>query len=256
MESEIIIQEQYIKGKPIFLVRHGERVDKVGLTPQVHEDDSEITELGKLQAEESGQIISEILEKFKNEQNILDNKRILIFASPFFRTLQTAVSLRKSIQKCLKMDNIEIRIENKIGELMLRKLFGENEAENFLASYTNHKLYREEFEDCNLIPDPNWTNTLTKLGEYNNDAQQRMVKIVKEKCKENFVDNNYDCLIFVSHAGVIDGFNSEFNKKRKKGGAWTVKYCHVYAYHYNNKVDEEDEEFVFLEEKIPSLTKK
>ncbi len=42
----------------IILVRHGERMDRVGLTPTFHPFDSELTPKGKQQALELGEMLS------------------------------------------------------------------------------------------------------------------------------------------------------------------------------------------------------
>ena len=74
-----------IKKKYVILVRHGERADRAGLPIIFHEKDPQLTDKGKRQAYEAGNIIKSFLKETINEN--IDNIKLDIFSSPFTRRM-------------------------------------------------------------------------------------------------------------------------------------------------------------------------
>src|SRR5688500_6656895 len=91
--------ETGLRKKYFIVMRHSERSDRVGLIPKLHKFDPELTDYGKRQAYEMGEIIRKKL--FESEQNDfkLDPTKILFLSSPFARTLQTAKHFAKGLLK-------------------------------------------------------------------------------------------------------------------------------------------------------------
>ena len=95
-------------------MRHGERIDSSNLQNNVQilpKYDPELTEKGNELAKDIG---IQIATKFRA---YIDNNGIKLYSSPFTRTLESAISMRNSMQTIIKnKNNQELIVLNDIGE--------------------------------------------------------------------------------------------------------------------------------------------
>ena len=97
----------------LILCRHGERIDTSSEknNQKANEYDPELTEKGNELAKDIG---IQIATKFRS---YIDNNGIKLYSSPFTRTLESAISMRNSMQTIIKnKNNQELIVLNDIGE--------------------------------------------------------------------------------------------------------------------------------------------
>ena len=86
----------------IFVIRHGERADHVGLQPQ-HTVDPHLSPAGLDQASKTGQFIKQTLKEIEAREGE-DFNSVNVRSSPFVRCIQTAAMICKSIDKDITTD--------------------------------------------------------------------------------------------------------------------------------------------------------
>ena len=216
------------KKKYVILVRHGERADRAGLPIIFHEKDPQLTDKGKRQAYEAGNIIKSFLKETINEN--IDNIKLDIFSSPFTRTIQTSVQIRNNICKDKK-----IKLKNALCEYINIEFEGYNPSE-VIGLYINHPKIEDEFcnEQFELCED-----SLPKSFESETDIEQRMNTFANSKIKQIFENYNCDVTILVSHASPIDHLNRVMGYPGPYG--WhNLPFCSTMIYSYdieNNKFE-------------------
>jgi broad specificity phosphatase PhoE len=222
--------------KLLFIVRHGERTDKVGLIPRLHVKDPELTEKGKKQAFEIGKIIQE---KLRNDYRIDNNKKVLIISSPFARTIQTA----KQILFASK-EQIEPRIEEKIFvKNLLCEILDEGfhgyDARYFLSVYNQTKsesVYNSQFDSNYFRQEINDIEIefldekeQLPLSETESDCIERVSKCIECGLQSYLKRDDVGGVIYVSHASPIDYFNRMLGYKGPYGWGH-INYCTSFVY--------------------------
>ena len=98
--------------KILILIRHGERIDRIGEIPKCGVMNPELTQKGKLQSFEAGNII---IDKTKQYGIDINPDIIQIRSSPYMRTIQTSAQLIKGLNLIFSQNkNEKINILNKV----------------------------------------------------------------------------------------------------------------------------------------------
>lgn len=228
------MEEAKSNHKLLICVRHGERSDFAGLTPKLHKFDPELTEKGKKQASEIGKIINHSLNKiYKIDQE----KKILILASPFARTLQTAKEILLSINEEQKENKIFVK--HLLCEFINYEFYG-NQPKDFLTLYHNRNCIDEEIKNVEI----EFIDEKELLPTYEEDEHclERMSKCVDIAIEKHLGREDVGAVILVSHASPIDFINQVLGYKGPFGWSY-IKYCSSYVY----SVDVENKKTKYLE---------
>ena len=210
--------------KYVILLRHGERVDRVGLPITFHPKDPEMTDNGKNQAFEAGKKI-----KYYIEENIgdLNQINIHIISSPFTRTLQTSVQLRNSLFENDK--NKQIILKNYLSEYIDHEFEGIH-PNNIIGIYINHPKFKPEFPD--ELFDTSLLDELPNEYETEEDMINRMSNVVNVRVNNIFRQNDCDVVIMVSHATPIDHMNRAMGYPGPYGWEY-LSFCDSLIYSYD-----------------------
>jgi bisphosphoglycerate-dependent phosphoglycerate mutase len=269
----------YIGDKLIIAVRHGERTDHAGLTPKLGAFDPELTDKGKMQAYEAGEMVRKYL---LEERMLSDLPRIIIATSPFARTLQTTKYFKQglsgvelnlssdndceisentstisknnseepvsiSISETQSDKNIKLLVDNRLSEYMNYK-FQNKEPKSFLTIYNKQEVLADEFKNETF----EFINELDLLPggfEDNKKCVERAHTSLGD-LKEKFLLNNLsDVLILISHASLVDGLNIGLGYPGPHG--WkNVHYCSSYIYTHSS----ETKDICYKKNIVPSLS--
>jgi broad specificity phosphatase PhoE len=247
--------------KYVIIIRHGERADYAGNILKFYKFDPELTEKGKLQAEEVG---NKLQIKLIEEYNLHPNS-IAIVSSPFGRTLQTSIKIHdaivnkasaKSDQSHLSVESVEnasykicydtnkIYINNLLSELIEDSFCGETPKE-FLTIYNNSELLQDELNNIKL----HFMNELDKLPcfESLDECQKRVEILMSEAVEHFFIKENKDAIILISHGSPINLINTNI-KYPGPLGMRKICYCATFIYTYNTIKNE----FEFIEKMAPN----
>jgi broad specificity phosphatase PhoE len=198
--------------KKIFLVRHGESIQNVGINNKLRMPDHSIylTDNGLIQAENAGQFLKE---NFKANGIVAENCRLWV--SPYERTRQTAKEINKYLEiKDMKED--ERLVEQQFG--MFDSVSDEDAEKNFPEEwkvYENCKRYNGKF----YARLPN--------GESPFDVEMRIHSFL-ETVFRDFDEDDIDNLIIVTHGTVSRVFAKVFfhyshewyAKQHNPGNCW------------------------------------
>ena len=212
------------KLKYIIFTRHGERSDLAGFTPKLHKFDPELTERGKQQAIEAGALLKDYL---INKAKIDDPNKIALVTSPFARTIQTSIGLKKGL---FGEDSKHIiHVENALSERI------DNDFENlfpktFLSLYNNCQILLKDIVNENLLylGDTSSLPDSVETKEFTSKRVTGVLPVLENK----FLKEENDVLILVSHASPVDYLNI-YNKYPGPFGYRHIKYCGSYIYSYD-----------------------
>lgn len=213
--------------KNLFLfVRHGERMDRVGLKPTFHAFDSELTPKGKEQALELGELISNFLSR-----NYPENKNIKVYSSPFARTIQTSKNIIKGISKNMDIDNC-ININYHFSEVDEPSDFDDPDFKSFIVLLNKYELIENELEETRLNYNNKPEGLLPEKFESYKQCANRLIRGLKDLVFNinSGVDQN-NVYIIVSHAEPINQLNMHF-KYPGQLGWYNIKYCNCFIYEY------------------------
>ena len=109
----------------VFLVRHGERIDKVPTELYTYKGkvnmlDPILTETGVAQAKETGKFLDGHLSKIEAQANRAFD-RVYIYTSPFIRCVQTAANIASEFE-----DEDQINVDYGFGEFLGEYLYDED----------------------------------------------------------------------------------------------------------------------------------
>ena len=164
----------------IFLIRHGERIDKVDpnwIKKSKNKEDPPLTKLGKKQSKKTGQ----------NILNNKDHKKFIIISNPYLRCIQTAIEILKVFNK-YNNTNKKLRIHNGL-------------------TYINKN---EELPIFNIKRNKYIGNYLSR--DFGYDEIKRYLSLLNQ-LKNKY--KNYD-IILITHGEIIEKLiqlNSTKNKK-------------------------------------------
>jgi len=221
----------------IILVRHGERMDRVGLRPTFHPFDSELTPRGKEQAFELGQSLSDYLQK-----NYPDHKSINIYSSPFARTIQTSKNIMKGIftfNDRTNNENNKFNLENTINinyyfsEVDEPSDFDDPDFKSFIVLFNKYELIEKEIDDTKLNYNNRPEGLLPDKFESYKQCANRLIKGLKDlvfNINNDNIQNNV--FVIVSHAEPINQMNMFFGYPGDLGW-YNIKYCNCYIYEYD-----------------------
>ena len=170
----------------IFLIRHAESEQNIGLAPNTADSFVNITENRKIQAESC----AEFLNNYIKDNNIDINKSIMI-VSPYERTKQTA----NIINERLKIKNVMFDyylIERRFG---LFDNFNIKERDKFIKK---HKLYKKYFTQTGKF------YSIYPFGESVYDVVLRMKNFINFTLKN--LDKEIENVFIISHGYAICAF--------------------------------------------------
>jgi broad specificity phosphatase PhoE len=231
-KTENITSEQLggaIRGKEIYLVRHGETDWNVKGFCQGSRNDIPLNKLGKEQAIKTG--------KYLNKYRQRDGKFDLVLCSPLIRTRETCELICKKIgYDLLKIKYMDELKENDKGLLCIGKSHEELRKDKFYNDYFNIK------DDISKIKDPiektiNYEKIIKTVEkkyeiESKESLRNRIYKII------NFIKKtNKKKILIVSHGGYIGYFLQYlFRVNRVKYTFNGAENCHISFLKYvNNK---------------------
>lgn len=249
-----------LKKDLLILVRHGERVDKIGLIPKLHKDDPEITEKGQQQGFQIGNILADLFVK-----NYSHFKKIYIISSPFARTIQTSKKVMEGINRYV--NNLNYNVEQEIPNISLENKiylsydfseyidqgFSSYDISRFLTVKNQIESLKSFLSDTKLIFLNSQSEVTNDEYENINHVSKRMLKgieaILRNKRKifninktsnaaANNEDNENNVFIIVSHAEPINQLNIVLDYPGKYG--WeNIKYANAIIYDiiYDKRVD-------------------
>jgi broad specificity phosphatase PhoE len=216
--------------KHVFVLRHGERSDRVHpryVRPYEVPFDPSLTELGLLQAERSAQFIQHISPK---------NVSVHIVSSPFLRCLETA-------GKLAHVFNAPIHIEEGFGEFLCDFDFGANPFDSLWYKSYDLESLSEHLNGAKVIVNshvlrPTFPETHTTLAPR-----------VRQAFDAYFPKLDSEVIIFVTHLFILENLTSIFLSKeiemseqgyckltyaQYRNGEWEVKlegeYLHAPQY--------------------------
>lgn len=219
----------------LIIVRHGERIDKVGLEPTFHLNDPELTEMGKNQAYEIGQVLSDFLiKKFPN------HLKIKINSSPFARTIQTSANLIRGLKKNHSIED-NLMINYHFSEIIIKEFYEHHNIDSFLVVKNDISKLEKDIIETNL----NFINTYDHLKltgfESGLNCQERLIKGLTELIKNQIEEKQKLIHIVISHGGPMDLLNNYLEYPGEPG--WeNIKYCNSFIYTIE---DEENGRFRF-----------
>ena len=219
--------DRFANSNNLFIfVRHGERMDRVGLKPTFHAFDSELTPKGKEQAFELGETLSNYLLR-----NYPDHKKIKVYSSPFARTIQTSKNLIKGISENMAIEN-SVNINYYFSEVDEPSDFDDPDFKSFIVLLNKYQLIENELGDTKLNYNNKPEGLLPEKFESYQQCANRLIRGLKDlvfKINSDAIQNNV--FIIVSHAEPINQMNMHF-KYPGPLGWYNIKYCNCYVYEY------------------------
>ena len=228
----------------VVLIRHGERSDFKGLTPQFGKLDPELTKHGEEQAYTAGQLLSdELLNQIKIDPK---TAKIQLISSPFVRTLQTSRNVLKGIiDKGVYHISPIINIEYYLGE-MVGEEFRDDYPLQSLKFLNQNDLFKEEFKHETFNVFSKDTSTLPNYVETEPMCEQRMKTYIEYLLPELSKNKEYNITLLISHGEPINEMNKHLGYKGPYG--WRhIKYCNTFYY----EIDTTLQQSVFLNNIIP-----
>lgn len=213
--------------KLIILIRHGERADDTQLhnaTPTLHPYDPELTSKGIKQAVSIGnQLKSLLIEKS------LISKKILLYSSPFARTLMTSLGLLEGLE-IEQTGNVKIKIDYALFEFMnersfkfnpeeileYKKLYDKNvstETKMFLKDLLNYE--HEVIQEIKVNFPENIHNLVARCNK------------ITSNIKEKLINSEADVAIIVTHGYGVQVIAEDLSSSSE---LFLVDYCSTYIF--------------------------
>lgn len=224
MRALITFIKRSMTFKYVITMRHGERSDYAGLKPKLHMYDPELTDKGKEQALEAGQLLKDYL---FNDLKLPSSSRIVIVSSPFARTLQTSIAVEQGLFGTDNKQNIYV--ENRLSEYIDNN-YNNQFPKSFLSLYTKSDILLRELTEEKLI----YINDSELLPAAVEDDEIFTDRIngVFPTLIEKFLPQECDVLVLISHGSPVDTMNILSNYPGQKG--WrNINYCSTYIYKYD-----------------------
>ena len=191
--------------KILILIRHGERIDRIGEIPKCGVMNPELTQKGKLQSFEAGKII---IDKTKQYGIDINPDIIQIRSSPYMRTIQTSAQLIKGLNLIFSQNKKEkINILNKVYiDFGLRKRIKPNKIfnkEDFLySSVDKYANFDEEIKNIEFLGN---SGDFPLNEETKEQCEKRSIDYVNNILKKEIDSKNNKNKIFiiVGHRGPL-----------------------------------------------------
>ncbi|CAF1244098.1 unnamed protein product [Adineta steineri] len=183
-----------VQTKNIYFARHGERtdwIDRTWIETAKRQYDSPLSSYGLQQAHELGIYITELKPRITH-----------IYASPFLRTIQTALQVAKELNKNVLSNNdlIRIRLEPGYGEFHgSDAMWNENNIFQPLDEHTEILQYIEYFDqDYQSIFKPDYY--LQVKGETRQQLRDRLKRVLQCTLDAHADDCN---ILIITHAATL-----------------------------------------------------
>ena len=226
------------KKKLLIIIRHGERIDRIGEIPKCGLMNPELTEKGKKQSFESSKIIIENLKKYGI--NDISPNLIQIRSSPYMRTIQTSVQLIKGLNLEFSKDiNEQINKLNKVHiDFGLRKRIKPNKKfnnEDFLySSIDKYANFDEEIKNVEFVGEK---GEFPLNEETKEQCEKRSINYINNILKKEIDDKNNINRIFiiVGHRGPLKYILKKLgiNLVNKK----ILDYCSQFFFDISNGIE-------------------
>lgn len=224
--------------KLLIIIRHGERIDRIGEIPKCGIMNPELTEKGKIQSFEASKIIIENLKKYGI--NDISPNLIQIRSSPYMRTIQTSVQLIKGLNLIFS-NNINDK-NNKLNKVHidfdLRKRIKPGKKfknEDFLYSSVDKYInFDEEIKNVEFVGDK---GEFPLNEETKDQCEIRSINYVNNILKKEIDDKNNINRIFiiVGHRGPLKYILKKlgFNLIDKR----ILDYCSKFFFDISNGIE-------------------
>lgn len=224
--------------KLLIIIRHGERIDRIGEIPKCGIMNPELTEKGKIQSFEASKIIIENLKKYGI--NDISPNLIQIRSSPYMRTIQTSVQLIKGLNLIFS-NNINDK-NNKLNKVHidfdLRKRIKPGKKfknEDFLYSSVDKYInFDEEIKNVEFVGDK---GEFPLNEETKDQCEIRSINYVNNILKKEIDDKNNINKIFiiVGHRGPLKYILKKlgFNLIDKR----ILDYCSKFFFDISNGIE-------------------
>lgn len=204
MKNETI--EESTPKKLLILIRHGERIDRIGEIPKCGKLNPELSEKGKEQSFEASKVLIENIKKI-GIFNISPNL-VQIRSSPYMRTIQTSVQLLKGFNLILSNNkNEKANIFNKIYiDFGLRKRIKPNkkvqQKDILYSSVDKYSNFDKEIKNIEFIGD---TGDFPLDEETKEQCEKRSIDYINKILKKEICDKDKNCKIFIiiGHRGPL-----------------------------------------------------
>jgi len=221
--------------KLLILVRHGERIDRVGATPKCGMSNPELTEKGKVQSFDTSKTIIDKLVKFGINQ--ISPNLIQIRSSPYLRTIQTSVYLSIGLNTKLFEDkNITKKIEAIYIDNGLRKRIKSDKKYNNedikYISVNAYSKFDEEIKKFEFLEGGGFDYT----PETKEQCEKRSFDYVNNILSKE-IENHYNNKVFIiiSHRGPLKFIVKKLGivLKDKKD----LDYCSQFYFDVSNGIE-------------------
>ena len=240
-----------IVGRSCFiLVRHAERSDdsapekikkdhifnrstikQKSLKPRVDysAQDPDISEYGRFQALETGQVIAHKINKFKKEMALADTVTPRVISSPYWRCLRTASRIIDGMnQQNMSMESDTIFVEDGVMEW-------QNDPNNMMSEKELKLIFNNVNEDSKQKHLGNYYFEQNKLLDYQNNrrlkkklfedkfcVKERYDDLIKNLIELSYKDQDSYIYIIVGHATCIEYFSQVADDIRQR-----ADYCSI-----------------------------
>lgn len=229
----------------LIIIRHGERIDHIGKRPTFHDFDPELTQKGKDQAFNLGNILVDYL-----QANFPEHIKIKIYSSPFARTIQTSRYLLDSLSKNFEMENT-ININYYFSEIVASCDFDDPNFPSFIVLRNNFELLEKDLQYTKLNFSNDSDGIISGNFESYTECSGRLTKGIKDLINNLNSDNQEKSVyIVVSHAEPINQMNIYLGYPGQKG--WNnVKFCNAFIYEFQQTNIDDDEDFKYIHSVYP-----
>ena len=224
--------------KLLIIIRHGERIDRIGEIPKCGIMNPELTEEGKRQSFEASKIIIKNLKKYGMDD--ISPNLIQIRSSPYMRTIQTSVQLIKGLNLIFSNDiNDKINKLNKVHiDFGLRKRIKPNKKfkkEDFIYySIDKYANFDEEIKNVEFTGEK---GEFPLNEETKEQCEKRSIMYVNNTLKKEIDDksNINRIFIIIGHRGPLKYILKKlgYNLVNKK----IFEYCSEFFFDISNGID-------------------
>ena len=217
--------------KLLIIIRHGERIDRVGEIPKCGILNPELTEKGKQQSFIAGKLLLDTIKKYGIKD--ISPNLIEIRTSPYMRTIQTSIQILKgfnlSFRNNNKLNNVYIDFDLKKRIKPNKKI---NQNELIYKTVDTYENFDNELKGIEFLGDK---GDFSLEPETSEQCEKRSFKYVDTIIKNSLEKNEDKILIIVGHRGSLKYILKKLGYKiiEKK----ILDYCSQFFFDVRNGID-------------------